>query len=141
MRHTTPTNSCGVDHATFPRSVDALRRTGEGRVAGSRPAARNGDTDGIACHDRATLDRDERPVPGDATEGAGDVKKARRTARDLVIWAVLTGGIVGLVLGWGIIGGVLIAFAVWQLVLVARRDGGLFVDQRAADRPGRPTVS
>ena len=78
----------------------------------------------------------------DASEGRpGDVKKVRRTARDLVIWAVLTGGIVGLVFGWGIIGGVLIAFAVWQLVLVARRDGGLFVDQRAADRPGKPTVS
>ncbi|HWN29312.1 MAG TPA: hypothetical protein VNP37_20270 [Actinomycetospora sp.] len=69
------------------------------------------------------------------------MKKVRRTARDLVIWAVLTGGIVGLVLGWGIIGGVLIVFAVWQLVLVARRGGGLFVDQRAADRPGKPTVS
>ena len=69
------------------------------------------------------------------------MKKARRTARDLVIWAVLTGGIVGLVFGWGIIGGVLIAFAVWQLVLVARRGGGQFVDQRAADRPGKPTVS
>ena len=69
------------------------------------------------------------------------MKRARRTARDLVIWAVLTGGIVALVLGQGIIGAVLLAFAAWQLVLVARRDGGLFVDQRGADRPGKPTVS
>jgi hypothetical protein len=68
------------------------------------------------------------------------VKKARRTARDLVIWATLTGGLVALVLGQGIIGLVLLAFSVWQLVLVARRNGGLFVDQRAADRPGKPTV-
>lgn len=69
------------------------------------------------------------------------MKTIRRTARDLVIWALLTGGIVGLVLGWGVIGGILIAVAVWQLVLVARRGGGLFVDQRAADRPGKPTVT
>ncbi|MEJ2889340.1 hypothetical protein [Actinomycetospora aeridis] len=69
------------------------------------------------------------------------MKTARRTARDLVIWATLTGGLVALVLDQGIIGLVLLAFAVWQLVLVARRGGGLFVDQRAADRPGKPTVS
>jgi hypothetical protein len=66
---------------------------------------------------------------------------ARRTARDIVIWVALTCGIVALVLGQGIIGGILLAFAVWQLVLVARRGGGLFVDQREADRPGKPTVS
>jgi hypothetical protein len=69
------------------------------------------------------------------------VKSARRTARDFVIWAAATGGIVSLVLGWGIIGAILLAFVTWQLVLVARRGGGLFVDQRAADRPGKPTVS
>lgn len=68
------------------------------------------------------------------------MERARRTARDLVIWAVATGGVVALVLGWSIIGAVLLAFAVYQLVLVARRGGGLFVDQRSADRPGRPTV-
>ncbi len=68
------------------------------------------------------------------------MKGARRAARDLVIWAVTTGGVVALVLGWSIIGAVLLAFAAWQLVLVARRGGGLFVDQRAADRPGKPTI-
>lgn len=68
------------------------------------------------------------------------MERARRTARDLVIWAVATGGVVALVLGWSIIGAVLLAFAAYQLVLVARRGGGLFVDQRSADRPGRPTV-
>lgn len=69
------------------------------------------------------------------------MRRARRTARDFVIWAAATSGIVALVLGQGIIGAVLLAFALWQLVLVARRGGGLFVDQRAADRPGRPTVN
>jgi hypothetical protein len=69
------------------------------------------------------------------------VKSARRAARDVIIWAVLTGGIVALVLGQTIIGAVLLVFAGWQLVLVARRGGGLFVDQRAADRPGKPTVT
>ncbi|MHC1561226.1 hypothetical protein ACR9E3_19870 [Actinomycetospora sp. C-140] len=54
---------------------------------------------------------------------------------------VATAGIVAMVLGQTIIGAILLAFAVWQLVLVARRGGGLFVDQRAADRPGKPTVS
>lgn len=68
------------------------------------------------------------------------MKAARRTARDIVIWLALTSGIVALVLGWTIIGLVVLAFAIWQLVLVARRGGGLFVDQRAADRPGKPTV-
>lgn len=69
------------------------------------------------------------------------MRSVRRTARDLVIWVALTGGLVALVLGQAIIGAVLLAFAVWQLLLVARRGGGLFVDQRAADRPGKPTVS
>lgn len=68
------------------------------------------------------------------------MKAARRAARDIVIWLALTSGIVALVLGWTIIGLVVLAFAIWQLVLVARRGGGLFVDQRAADRPGKPTV-
>lgn len=67
--------------------------------------------------------------------------RARRTARDTVIWIAATAGIVALVLGASIIGAVLLAFALWQLVLVARRNGGLFVDQRRADRPGKPTVS
>ncbi|GLZ49358.1 hypothetical protein Acsp06_55430 [Actinomycetospora sp. NBRC 106375] len=67
--------------------------------------------------------------------------RARRTARDTVIWVVATAGIVAMVLDQTIIGAILLAFAVWQLVLVARRGGGLFVDQRAADRPGKPTVS
>ena len=66
--------------------------------------------------------------------------RARRTARDTVIWIAATAGIVALVLGASIIGAVLLAFALWQLVLVARRGGGLFVDQRRADRPGKPTV-
>ena len=69
------------------------------------------------------------------------MKRARRTARDTVIWVAATAGIVAMVLGQTIIGAILLAFAVWQLVLVARRGGGLFVDQRAADRPGKPTVS
>jgi hypothetical protein len=68
------------------------------------------------------------------------VKTARKTARDIVIWVTLTGGIVALVLGQTIIGLLVLAFAIWQLVLVARGGGGLFVDQRAADRPGKPTV-
>ena len=66
--------------------------------------------------------------------------RARRTARDTVIWLAATAGIVALVLGASIIGAVLLAFALWQLVLVARRGGGLFVDQRRADRAGKPTV-
>ncbi|TDQ50930.1 hypothetical protein EV188_109139 [Actinomycetospora succinea] len=69
------------------------------------------------------------------------MKAARRTARDIVIWVTLTGGIVGLVLGWTIIGLIVLAFGLWQLVIAARRGGGLFVDQRLADRPGKPTVS
>ena len=69
------------------------------------------------------------------------MKAARRTARDIVIWVTLTGGIVALVLGQTIIGLIVLAFAIWQLAAVARGGGGLFVDQRAADRPGKPTVS
>lgn len=69
------------------------------------------------------------------------MKTARRTARDVVIWAVFTAGIVALVLGQGIIGLILLAFGFWQLGLAVSRGGGLFVDQRAADRPGKPTVS
>jgi hypothetical protein len=67
--------------------------------------------------------------------------RARRTARNLVIWVVATAGIVAMVLGQPIIGAVLLAFTLWQMVLVARHGGGLFVDQRAADRPGKPTIS
>ena len=44
--------------------------------------------------------------------------RARRTARDTVIWLAATAGIVALVLGASIIGAVLLAFALWQLVLV-----------------------
>jgi hypothetical protein len=69
------------------------------------------------------------------------MKGARVAARNFVIWAVSTCGIVAMVLGHPIIGAVLLLFALWQLVLVARRNGGLFVDQRAADSPGKPTVS
>ncbi|GAA4877477.1 hypothetical protein [Actinomycetospora straminea] len=69
------------------------------------------------------------------------MKTARRTARDLVIWVVVTAGIVALVLGQTIIGLILLAFGLWQLALALSRGGGLFVDQRAADRPGKPTVS
>lgn len=69
------------------------------------------------------------------------MRRARRTVRDVVIWAVLTGGIVALVMGQHIIGAVLIAFAVWQFIVIGTGRGGLFVDQRAADRPGKPTVS
>jgi hypothetical protein len=54
---------------------------------------------------------------------------------------VLTGGVVALVLGQWIIGIVLLAFAVWQFVLIGAGRGGLLVDQRAADKPGKPTVS
>ena len=66
---------------------------------------------------------------------------ARRTARDIVIWAAFTCGIVALVFGQTIIGGVLLAFSIWQFVLAAKRGSGLFidprdVDQRRADRPG-----
>ncbi|MEJ2865803.1 hypothetical protein [Actinomycetospora flava] len=69
------------------------------------------------------------------------MKWARRTARDIVIWVALTGGIVLMVLGQGIIGGAVLAFGLWQLIIAMRSGGGLFVDQRAADRPGKPTVS
>lgn len=68
------------------------------------------------------------------------MKTARRTARDIVIWVALTGGIVGMVLGQTLIGLAVLAFGLWQLIIAARRGGGLFVDQRAADRPGKPTV-
>lgn len=68
------------------------------------------------------------------------MKRTRRTVRDVVVWTVLTGGIVALVLGQHIVAGVLIAFAVWQFVLIGAGRGGLFVDQRAADRPGSPTI-
>lgn len=67
--------------------------------------------------------------------------RIRRNIRDFVIWAVLTGGIVALVLGQHIIGVVLLAFAVWQFILIGAGRGGLLVDQRAADKPGKPTVS
>jgi hypothetical protein len=69
------------------------------------------------------------------------VQRARRSARNLVIWLVLTAGLVATVLGQPIIGVVLLAFGFWQLILAVRSNAGLFVDQRAADRPGRPTVS
>jgi len=69
------------------------------------------------------------------------VLRIRRNVRDFVIWAVLTGGIVALVLGHHIIGAVLLAFAVWQFILIGAGRGGLLVDQRAADKPGKPTVS
>ena len=67
--------------------------------------------------------------------------RIRRNIRDFVIWAVLTGGIVALVLGQHIIGVVLLAFAVWQFILIGAGRGGLLVDQRAADKPGKPTIS
>lgn len=68
------------------------------------------------------------------------MNRTRRTGRDLVVWAVLTGGIVALVLGQGIIGAVLCVFAVWQFYLINAGKGGLFVDQRDADREGKPNL-
>lgn len=64
----------------------------------------------------------------------------RRGSRDFVLWVVLTGGIVALVLGHGVIGLVLCAFAVWQFALAYWGKGGLFVDQRWADREGKPNI-
>lgn len=69
------------------------------------------------------------------------MKRVRRNVRDFVLWAVLTGGLVALVLGQAVIGAILVAFAVWQFILIGAGRGGLFVDQRAADKPGKPTVS
>lgn len=69
------------------------------------------------------------------------MKRTRRTARDIVIWLALTGGLVLMVLGQPYIGLAVLAFGTWQLIVAMRRDGGLFVDQRGADRPGKPTVS
>lgn len=68
------------------------------------------------------------------------MRRARRSLRDVVIWVALTTGIVSLVMDQVIIGVVLLAFGLWQLTVALRRGGGLFVDQRAADKPGKPTV-
>lgn len=64
----------------------------------------------------------------------------RRFVRDTVLGAVLTGGLVALVLGQGIVGLVLCVFAAWQFVLVYRGKGGLLVDQRWADKEGKPRI-
>lgn len=68
------------------------------------------------------------------------MKRTRRAGRDTILWAVLTGGIVALVLGQGIIGLVLCAFAVWQFALVYWGKGGMLVDQRWADVEQEPRI-
>lgn len=68
------------------------------------------------------------------------MRRTRHTLRDIVLWAVLTGGLVALVLGQTIIGLVVLAFGLWQLALALSGRGGLFVDQREADKPGKPTL-
>lgn len=60
--------------------------------------------------------------------------------RNLVIIAVLAGGLVALVLGAGLLGLALCVFGVWQLTLVLRAKPGLLVDQRWADREGKPRI-
>ena len=64
----------------------------------------------------------------------------RVLARDTVLGGVLTGGLVALVLGHGVIGLVLVVFAVWQFTLLYRGKGGLLVDQRWAAKEGKPNL-
>ena len=68
------------------------------------------------------------------------MKRMRVLARDTVLGAVLTGGLVALVLGQGIVGLVLITLSVWQFTLVYRGKGGLLVDQRWAAGEGKPNL-
>lgn len=68
------------------------------------------------------------------------MSRVRRGGRDFVLWAVLTGGIVAFVLGRHLIGLALCALAIWQFALVYWGKGGLFVDQRAADKEGPPRI-
>ncbi len=60
--------------------------------------------------------------------------------RNLVITGVFAGGLVALVLGAGLLGLALCLFAVWQFTLVLRAKPGLLVDQRWADREGKPRI-
>lgn len=64
----------------------------------------------------------------------------RRAVRNLVVWAALAGGLVIMVLGQALIGLAVLAFGLWQLALIGRGRGGLFVDQREADKPGKPIL-
>ena len=68
------------------------------------------------------------------------MKRMRILARDTVLGAVLTGGIVAFVLGQTIIGLVLALFSLWQFTLLYRGKGGLLVDQRWADVEGKPRI-
>jgi hypothetical protein len=64
----------------------------------------------------------------------------RRTGRDLVVGVLWVATVVAFVLGQPLLGLLVGVVAVWQLLAIARGRGGLFVDQRAADRPGKPQI-
>jgi hypothetical protein len=68
------------------------------------------------------------------------VHRVRQGLLNLVLLGVLAGGLVSLVLGAGILGLALCAFALWQFTLLYRGKGGLLVDQRWADREGKPRI-
>ena len=73
-------------------------------------------------------------------DGGRPVKRMLVLARDTVLGAILAGGLVALVLDQAIIGLLLCAFALWQFALIYWGKGGLLVDQRWADREGKPNI-
>ena len=68
------------------------------------------------------------------------MRAVRRTGRDLVVGVLCLATVVAFVLGQPLLGLLVGVVAVWQLLAIARGRGGLFVDQRAADRPGKPQI-
>lgn len=68
------------------------------------------------------------------------MKRMRVLARDTVLGAVLTAGIVAFVLGQALIGLLVISLSIWQFTLLYRGKGGLLVDQRWADVEGKPRI-
>jgi glucose uptake protein GlcU len=73
-------------------------------------------------------------------EAMTSVRAVRRTVRDLVVGLLWVATVVAFVLGQPVLGLLIGVVAAWQLVAIARGRGGLFVDQRGADRPGKPQI-
>ena len=68
------------------------------------------------------------------------MKMLRRTLREAVLGLLGAVALVALVLGHTIIGLVVGVLVLWQVITVARGNPGLFVDQREADKEGKPTL-
>ena len=68
------------------------------------------------------------------------MERVRRVGRDVVIGLLGTVALVTLVRGPWFVGVALGVLACWQLAAAARGRPVLFVDQREADREGKPNL-